>query len=403
MTKRELTMLVAVALAVGCSPAPTGLARSKPAAVTVKMDFFNKPLPEIALPNDIATRYDENSPTKRRINASMIAPTAFEARTRQRLDDLDGWGVMQAITVPFTGTIDVNSVVDRHDDVDYDSRDDAIYVLYLGPDESRIGEVHHLDIGNGNYPAVLERRDLYYKNDPRGDSMTLFYEEADEDLNRNGVLDPGEDADGDGVLDEGEDLDGDGKLDPPEDTDADGILDRPNYLPGMHPSSDDLAARADAVMTFYERSSNTLIARPLVPFDDASTYAVVVTRRIFDLAGDPVGSPYPFINHVAQTDTLEPLLRHLPDGLAVGGPCIDEFDCVTGSYCLRRFDFPAGTCTTNCRDDGDCRGASSCVDLESGVCLLTCETDADCVRDAYGCREIDRRGTAGRAQVCIGS
>jgi len=318
MTKRELTMLVAVALAVGCSPAPTGLARSKPAAVTVKMDFFNKPLPEIALPNDIATRYDENSPTKRRINASMIAPTAFEARTRQRLDDLDGWGVMQAITVPFTGTIDVNSVVDRHDDVDYDSRDDAIYVLYLGPDESRIGEVHHLDIGNGNYPAVLERRDLYYKNDPRGDSMTLFYEEADEDLNRNGVLDPGEDADGDGVLDEGEDLDGDGKLDPPEDTDADGILDRPNYLPGMHPSSDDLAARADAVMTFYERSSNTLIARPLVPFDDASTYAVVVTRRIFDLAGDPVGSPYPFINHVAQTDTLEPLLRHLPDGLAVG-------------------------------------------------------------------------------------
>ena len=92
-----------------------------------------------------------------------------------------------------------------------------------------------------------------------------------------------------------------------------------------------------------------------------------------------------------------------PDGLAVGGPCIDEFDCVTGSYCLRRFDFPAGTCTTNCRDDGDCRGASSCVDLESGVCLLTCETDADCVRDAYGCREIDRRGTAGRAQVCIGS
>lgn len=91
-----------------------------------------------------------------------------------------------------------------------------------------------------------------------------------------------------------------------------------------------------------------------------------------------------------------------PDGLAVGGPCIDEFDCVTGSYCLRRFDFPNGTCTTNCSDTDDCRGSSVCVDLESGVCLLSCRTDTDCERDGYVCRSMDERGTTERASVCAG-
>ena len=91
-----------------------------------------------------------------------------------------------------------------------------------------------------------------------------------------------------------------------------------------------------------------------------------------------------------------------PDGLAVGGPCVDEFDCVTGSYCLRRVDFPNGTCTTHCLDTDDCRGDSVCVDLESGVCLLPCGADTDCGRAGYFCREVDRRAAAGRASVCIG-
>lgn len=91
-----------------------------------------------------------------------------------------------------------------------------------------------------------------------------------------------------------------------------------------------------------------------------------------------------------------------PDGLAIGGPCIDEFDCVTGSYCLRRSDFPNGTCTTNCRGHGDCRGDSLCVELESGVCLLACDVDADCGREGYGCRELDARGETARVSVCTG-
>ncbi|MEZ4444602.1 MAG: hypothetical protein R3B72_36345 [Polyangiaceae bacterium] len=311
----SLAGLAAITLSVGCTEPPEGIARSQPANVTVKMDLFHKPLPEIALPNDLATRYDATSPTERRINASMIAPTSFESRLRELVDTLEGWGVMQSITIPFTGPIDVMALRERHDDVDYDTRDDAIYAVYLGPEPEHVGELHPLDIGQGNYPQVMERRDLYWKNDPRGDSMALLYEEAREDLNGNGVLDPGEDANGNGKLDPGEDLDSDGVLDPPEDTDADGLLDVPNYLPGMRPAATDLAGRADALMTFYEKSSNTVIARPLVPFREGATYAVVVTRRVLDAAGDPVGSPYAYVNHTAQTNALQPLVDHMPEGV----------------------------------------------------------------------------------------
>ena len=44
----------------------------------------------------------------------------------------------------------------------------------------------------------------------------------------------------------------------------------------------DLAARADALMTFYESETNTLIARPVEPLRERTTYAVVVTRRLLD-------------------------------------------------------------------------------------------------------------------------
>ncbi|HHH29316.1 MAG TPA: hypothetical protein ENK57_13365 [Polyangiaceae bacterium] len=91
-----------------------------------------------------------------------------------------------------------------------------------------------------------------------------------------------------------------------------------------------------------------------------------------------------------------------PDGIAVGGPCADEFDCLTGSYCLRGFDYPSGVCTTNCRASADCRGESVCADVEGGVCLLSCAVDEDCARTGYSCRELDMRGATGRVSACTG-
>ena len=73
------TAVVVVVVALGgCLGAePSGIAPIPWAATTVKMDFFHKPLPELPLPNDVATRHDASSATGRRINASMIAPTAY--------------------------------------------------------------------------------------------------------------------------------------------------------------------------------------------------------------------------------------------------------------------------------------------------------------------------------------
>lgn len=317
MQRRHVIVAAALlpVLALPACAEPEGLMRAEPADITVKFDFDHLPLPDIPLPNDIATRSDPTSPTGLRVNASMLAATAYERRTRTLIDGLDGWGVYQPITIPFTGPIDVLDLRERHSDPDYATHNDAIYLINIDEDSPEYGKLEHLDVGNGNYPIVLERRDRYGSNDPREWTLSLMYDEADEDRDGDGVLDPSEDVNKDGVLQSSEDLDGDGVLDHAEDSDADGILDRPNYLPGRAPARDDLAGRADALMSFYERETNTLIVAPMTPLREETTYAVVVTRRVRDTDGDPVGSPFPFVNHAAQTDTLLPLLEVLPDGI----------------------------------------------------------------------------------------
>jgi len=287
-----------IALLSGClGTEPEGIAPASPASTTVKFDLLHRPLPEIPLPNDVATRYDATSATRRRINASLLAPTQLERRTRALMDTLDGWGLYQPISIPFSGPLDVAAVVKAHRDADYDLSDDVVYLIDIDPASPDYGKPQHLDLGNGNYPVVVENPDKYWKNDPRGFTLSVLFEEADEDL------------------------DGDGLLDPDEDTDADGVLDRPNYLPAAllpgkaWPARDDWAGRADALMSFYEAESHTLLLRPVVPLRERTTYAVVVTRRLKDAKGQPVGSPFPYINHVSQNAALDRLPEVLPAGL----------------------------------------------------------------------------------------
>ena len=56
----------------------------------VRWDLGARPLPEVPLPNDVATWADPTSPTGLRVNASMIAPTAFESALREGFNELDG-------------------------------------------------------------------------------------------------------------------------------------------------------------------------------------------------------------------------------------------------------------------------------------------------------------------------
>lgn len=300
-----------------CGTDSKGLIEAERAAVTVEFDFDERPLPNIPLPNDIATRPDASSATGLRINASVLAPTGMERRVRALLDSLDGWGLQMPITIPFSGPIDIESVLAGHRDVDYDPSNDVVYLINIDRDSPEFGKLEYLDVGNGNYPVVLENRGRYGPNDPRGDTISLEFEEVDEDVNGNGKLDyPERDDNRNGKLDASEDKNGNGYLDPPEDSDADGVLDRPNYLPGHSPASDDAAARADALMYFYERETNSLIVVPMQPLRERTTYAVIVTRRIKDENGDPIGSPFSYAHHLAQTEALRPVLDVLPDGLS---------------------------------------------------------------------------------------
>ena len=98
-------------------------------------------------------------------------------------------GVFPAHFIPFTGELDVASILEGHRDVDYTLENVMIYLVNIDPDSS-FGTFTHLDVGNGNFPVVLERQDKYWENDPRGETVSLVFEEVDEDLNEMGNWNP---------------------------------------------------------------------------------------------------------------------------------------------------------------------------------------------------------------------
>ena len=153
----------------------------------------------------------------------------------------------------------------RTRDPNYGLDDDVIYLVNIDPNSPEQGQLHHLNVGNGDTPSCWNEKTNIGGEIPGPDSTSLIFDDVNEDLNENGVLDEGEDSDADGVLDLG------------------------NYLPGTNPQT--LKERADALMTFYERETNTLIVKPLVPLRERTRYAIVVTKRLKDENGNAVSSP----------------------------------------------------------------------------------------------------------------
>ena len=241
----------------------------------VVFDLEAKPLPEIPFPNDVATRADSSSPTGLRINASQIAPTWLEQDTRMKIDQLDGFGTMQPITVRFDAPLDIKNIVTRHQE-NIDFSDDAVYLVDITPSSPTYGQPMLLDMGRGNFPITLQSTNKYFSADPRGRANNVLFDTIEEDLNHNGRMDQG------------------------EDTDDDGVLDHPNVWP---PETNPM----DGLMTFYESETNTLILRPVVPLRQQTTYAVVLTDRLTDLDGEPVRSPFMWVNHLDQTHALDAL------------------------------------------------------------------------------------------------
>ncbi len=272
---RSVPGFVILALVACTPPPPQGLGFTpEGAGPVVKFDVMHKPLPEIPLPNDFAARFDATSPTQRRINASVeAAHTQWEKKTREGLNSMSGWGTLAPITVAFEAPLDLENLVARHQRP-ADVADDALYVFDVTRGSPDFCKPQLLDLGQGHFPLVLDRVD-YYPDEPHKSQQSLLFEQEEEDLDGDGVLDPG------------------------EDTDMDGVLDHPNTLDGKNGPFD--------VIGFYEKETNTLIARPLTPMREATTYAVVLTTRLTDKAGAPVRSPFEHINHLAQTPALAPL------------------------------------------------------------------------------------------------
>lgn len=289
MVRRTVSLYLATLA--GCASPPEGL-RLTPDGTgpLVVVDWDAEPLPEIPFPNDLATRPDPTSLTGLRLNLSKIGTTDRESEARGHIDELIGFGIFAPISSAFTAPLDLDEIVKRHpNDLERGDRfdDDAFYVIDVEPTSPNYLKPVDLDVGHGRYPVDVEDGSRYFPNDPRASSPSLLLDTVDEDL------------------------DADGELDPGEDTDNDGILDIANVYPaGGDPRTD--------LLTFYERQTDTLMVRPVRPLREMNRYAVVLTERLVGEDGQPVRSPWKYVNHVRQTDALTPVLDALPDyGLSV--------------------------------------------------------------------------------------
>jgi len=212
----------------------------------------------------------------------MIAPTQLERRTREYFDELDGWGTLAPITIRFEREVDVVDMIRRQGPDRFGGEHWGQHAVYLINLET--GVPVPLDVNGGNQQYALRDPNRYWENDYRAGESNILFETVEEDLNGNGILDPG------------------------EDTDFDGVLDHPNTLDGTRRDDEPLDTY-DRMLWFYERETNTMLLRPVLPLEEQTRYAVVVTDRLRGMDGQPVRSPFPFVHHVAQTDSL----RSLPE------------------------------------------------------------------------------------------
>lgn len=229
---------------------------------------------DLPLPNDVATAPDPTSRSGRRPSLSIRGGSSNALH--RELDAMEGWGVSQPITVGFERNetvdvrlpaLDVEAVVARMAQDEHDPSNDPFYVVNLST-----GIPALLDVGAGYSPLTIRDPARYAPVDHKGSENNLLFE----------------------TVEEGADL--------PffsyttvRDRDFDGVLDHPN------------------VYDWYERETDTLILRPIVPLAEATEYAVVLTDRLRGPDGQPVRSPFEAIHHPTQRSGIARLRDWLTD------------------------------------------------------------------------------------------
>jgi hypothetical protein len=268
MLRRLLLLLPCLAFACRSSQSVEGLAPANDTGgPQVVFDIARRPFPEIPFPNDLLTQSDQGSPTGVRLNASVIVPTGLEQRTRALLDQLDGFGTFAPITVSFNADIDLIDLAARQNDAD--PTNDAVYLVQIDD-----GSTWPVDLGGGHFPYVLPDPSLYFPNDPFAQHRNLLFPSC-------------------------------------------GPLANAFTPPGPACDDPDPRKQVDQLVPFYQRSTHTLIIRPVLPLKQEERYAVILTDRLRDGAGRAVMSPGPGINHAGQTGELSPLVGHLPAGVTL--------------------------------------------------------------------------------------
>ena len=236
----------------------------------IVFDLTRKPFPDVPFPNDVLTRVDSSSPTGLRLNSSIVAPSQLERDLHGRLDTLDGFGTFAPITVAFDADLNVLDLVASQNDPDPANR--AIHLV-----EIATGNEVLLDFGVGphsRFPYALPNLAPYFVADPFADENNLLFPTRGPFANLLHPLDP--------------------------------------TFPATHGN---VAQQDEDLLEFYERSTHTLILRPVVPLRQETRYAVLLTNRLHDAQRRAVVPPGSGINHPAQTNELRPVVAHLPAGM----------------------------------------------------------------------------------------
>ena len=279
LARTTTRLLLGAALASGClmDSVPEPLKRTPPGpGATVVFDTERRPLPEVPLPNDIATFPDPTSRTGVRVNASLVASSSLEIEARAAFAEQEGWGTSMPISVAFARTpemdarlpaIDLDELQRRTRADEHVFDDDPVYLIDL-----ETGLPVPLSFGSGEFPLTLQDPMLYGPADPHARNNNLLVEENEE---------------GKGLSQ--------ADYTPALDLDFDGVLDHPNVWP-----DDDARPILDRLLEVYERETDTLLLRPLLPLREKHEYAVVLTTRLLGQDRRPVRSPFDGVYHPAQ-------------------------------------------------------------------------------------------------------
>lgn len=107
----------------------------------VKYEPLARPFPLTPTPSDAATRYDPHSPTKRRLNLSLVDHIQEEREIRADLNQLEGFALFSPISVPFQGQLDLATV--HHE---------SVFLVELPEELSQPPSAQPLDLGDDFFP-----------------------------------------------------------------------------------------------------------------------------------------------------------------------------------------------------------------------------------------------------------